>query len=233
MFSRALVILSIVGLSACSAIPDPIQVADDTSLVGYNKAVISSQETVGETARWGGVITQVENKPNQTVIEVVHFPLNHYGKPITSQDTVGRFKAVIDSFVDPIAFEEGRLITFIGKVNPPMAGLVGEHPYMFPALAVENFHLWRVQSNYPRTSLYFDFYGGWHSPFYYPYWRNWGMFYPRVTVVHNSRHRDTNVIKLRGKSQRDNASRSSGHTSKRSYSGASDRSSSAKLQRRH
>lgn len=182
MLVRVFVVLFALSLSACAIVPESIQVPENTPLVGYNKAVVAGESVVGKTARWGGIITNVENKPEQTLIEVVYFPLNHYGKPNTGEETPGRFKAVINRFVDPIMFEEGRTISFVGEVGKPLAGMVGEQPYMFPALVVDNYHLWRRQQVYDTSAVFFDFYSGWYSPFYHPYWRPWG-FAPRIRVI--------------------------------------------------
>lgn len=178
MFYRALIIAAVLSLSGCAIVPDPIKVSDDESLVGYSKAVVAGEQVIGKQARWGGIITSVENKDNKTTIEMVYFPLNHYAKPITTEQTPGRFKAVINNFVDPIVFSEGRLATFVGTVSQPLAGMVGEQPYMFPALMVEDYHLWRNQQLYNTNSMFFDFYGGWYSPFYPRYWGPWGLYHP-------------------------------------------------------
>ena len=185
MIVRAIVALLALSLSACAIVPESIQVPENTPLIGYSKAVVASKDVVGKSARWGGIITNVENKPEQTLIEVVYFPLNHYGKPNTGEDTPGRFKAVISQFVDPILFEKGRTVTFLGTVGQPLAGMVGEQPYMFPALNVEDYHLWRKQQVYDTSMMFFDYYTGWYSPFYHPYWRPWGMG-SRIRVIRSS-----------------------------------------------
>lgn len=186
MLVRAFVVLFALGLSACAMVPEPLQVPENTPLVGYSKAVVAGDEVVGQNARWGGIITSVENKPDQTLIEVVYFPLNHYGKPNTGEETPGRFKAVINKFVDPIMFEAGRTVTFLGTVGQPLAGMVGEQPYMFPALNVTNYHLWRRQQVYDTSTIFFDYYTGWYSPFYHPFWRPWG-FGPSIRVIRTYR----------------------------------------------
>ena len=144
--------------------------------------MVAGDDILGKSARWGGIITNVENKPEQTLIEVVYFPLNHYGKPNASEETPGRFKAVINKFVDPIMFEEGRTVTFVGKVGKPLAGMVGEQPYMFPSLTVDNYYKWRRQRLYDTSTVFFDFYSGWYSPFYHPYWSPW-RFGPSVRMI--------------------------------------------------
>ena len=182
MLVRAFVVIFALSLSACAIVPEPLQVPENTPLVGYNKAVVAGDDILGKSARWGGIITNVENKPDQTLIEVVYFPLNHYGKPNASDETPGRFKAVINKFVDPIMFEEGRTVTFLGKVGKPLAGMVGEQPYMFPSLAVDNYYIWRRQRVYDTSTVFFDFYSGWYSPFYHPYWSPW-RFGPSVRMI--------------------------------------------------
>ena len=77
MFYRALIIAAVLSLSGCAIVPDPIKVSDDESLVGYSKAVVAGEQVIGKQARWGGIITSVENKDNKTTIEMVYFPPNH------------------------------------------------------------------------------------------------------------------------------------------------------------
>lgn len=201
MFYRALIIAAVLSLSGCAIVPDPIKVSDDESLVGYSKAVVAGEQVIGKQARWGGIITSVENKDNKTTIEMVYFPLNHYAKPITTEQTPGRFKAVINNFVDPIVFSEGRLATFVGTVSQPLAGMVGEQPYMFPALMVEDYHLWRNQQLYNTNSMFFDFYGGWYSPFYPRYWGPWGLYHPGYragfSFYHYNQNRPRPVIRTK------------------------------------
>ncbi|RDV24645.1 starvation-inducible protein [Alteromonas aestuariivivens] len=187
MFYKYLILVSVVLFSGCAIVPDSIKVPDDTQLVSYTRAVTQSQAVQGQTARWGGIIVGVENKPQQTLIEVVHFPLNHYGRPSTQAETVGRFKARIDGFVDPIVFENGRSVTFVGSVAAAIAGMVGEQPYMYPVIDVTDYHLWRKETVYDVSTLYFDYGTGWYSPFYYPYygprWGGWGVGHSRVRVI--------------------------------------------------
>ena len=122
--SRYFVLLAVFLFAGCTIVPDSIDVPEGTQLVSYSKAVTSGASAQGQKARWGGLIVGVENKPNQTLIELAHFPLNHYGKPGTNGETSGRFKVQIDGFVDPIVFEEGRTATFLGTLIAPTTGMV-------------------------------------------------------------------------------------------------------------
>ncbi|WP_394223219.1 Slp family lipoprotein [Alteromonas gracilis] len=184
--SRYLVLFTVFLFAGCSIVPDSIEVPDGTQLVSYSNAVTSSASAEGQKARWGGLIVGVENKPNKTLIELAHFPLNHYGKPSTSGETIGRFKVQIDGFVDPIVFEEGRSATFLGSVTAPTAGMVGEQPYIYPTIIADDYHMWRDRDVYHMDTFAFNNFSGWYSPFwggvgpfYHPWgWRNWGWGHP-------------------------------------------------------
>lgn len=169
---RPLVLLAFAMLATgCAMVPDDLSVPDGTNLVSYNKAVTGGDGVVGQKARWGGVIVGVENKNNKTFVEIVNFPLNSYGRPNTNDETIGRFKVEMDGFVDPIHFEEGRAMTFLGEVKRPIAGMVGEQPYMYPVLKGSNFHLWKESSNTYIQPMFFDYRLGWYSPYYYSFYR--------------------------------------------------------------
>ncbi|GGW94833.1 Slp family lipoprotein [Alteromonas halophila] len=199
MIRNALLILAIATLSGCAIVPDSIEVPEGTQLVSYSKAVTAGSDAVGQTARWGGVIVGVENKPQKTWIEMVHFPLNHYGKPKRSEETIGRFKVAIDGFVDPITFEEGRSVTFLGTLTSPSAGMIGEQPYMYPTIDGLDYHMWRKETAYDVSTLYFNFATGWYSPFYSPFYRpHWGFHRSRIRVIERSNGVPGGAVKSRG-----------------------------------
>ncbi len=191
---KHILIFSVLLFSGCAIVPDSLEVPEGTSLISYTKAVTSGANAQGQTARWGGLIVGVENKPDKTFVEIVHFPLNNYGKPNRGAETTGRFKAQIDGFVDPIVFEEGRLITFLGKLVAPTAGMVGEQPYIYPTLLVDDYHIWRKQEIYDVTMYHFNYRTGWFSPFYGRY-NQWGpgFGHSRIRVIKydNSNYKGT------------------------------------------
>lgn len=190
---RAFIILGVLALSGCAMVPDEISVPDNESLVSYSQAVTGGDGVKGKTARWGGIIVAVENKPQKTFVEVVNFPLNHYGKPkSSSEETIGRFKVEIDGFLDPIIFEKGRLVTFIGSVQTPLAGMIGEQPYMYPSIKVKDYYLWRKDNTYDGfPPMFFDYRMGWYSawhPYYRPYLWSYHQQYRVVRSRNNNRN---------------------------------------------
>ncbi len=161
-------------LSGCAIVPENIQIADENQLVTYEQVLATGDGALTKPARWGGLIANVENLESGSVVEVVSFPLNHYGKPSVGGESVGRFKVKMSDFLDPIVFESGRVITFTGVVDKPLEGVIGEQNYVYPTLQGNSFHLWRKETVYNVTNLSVGF-GGFHSGFYGP--RFGGRYY--------------------------------------------------------
>lgn len=159
-------------ISACSVIPEELQTPEGTNLVSFERALMQPAEAVGETARWGGVIASVSNTDDGTVIEVVNFDLKNWGRPLVSDESNGRFRAVLESFVDPMVYQKGRSITVVGQVVEPVEGTIDEFKYLFPTIAVTAKKLWteerKADAQIDYSPLWFrhQFYGPY--PYYYP-----------------------------------------------------------------
>lgn len=135
--------LAMLLLSACSAVPDELAVAENTTLVSYETALQQPEQAVGSTARWGGLIASVRNTDDGTIIEVVNFELTNWGRPVVTGESNGRFRAKLDGFVDPMVYKEGRSVTFTGTVQQPEEGKIDEYRYLFPVLDVTGKFLWK------------------------------------------------------------------------------------------
>lgn len=181
---------AVVLLSACTVVPDPIDVADNTNLVSFEEAsasivsvgpIASGQPLVlasGQKARWGGKIVSVVNKQDVSEIEVVFFPENSFGKPITSMPSAGRFKAVVDGFVDPLVFEPGRLITVVGELTDSQVGVIGEQEYTYPTINAKGYYMWKETTdvNVEIDTFAFSPFGyraGFHRNFFNPWYDPW------------------------------------------------------------
>lgn len=190
-FKLVTVILAIGFLSACVTVPSEIDVAKNANLVPFEKVSnsivtvgpdaegTSTQVDTGKKARWGGKIVSVVNKKDVSEIEVVFFPENKYGKPITSMPSVGRFKAVVEGFVDPLVFEQGRLITVVGEVGDGQTGIIGEQAYLYPTLNAMGYYMWKESTNINveldtfgfmpfgyRSGFNHNFFNPWYDPWY-------------------------------------------------------------------
>jgi len=157
-----------VVLVGCAGVPDSVQGPADPAItlatVRGNDAVIN-----GQLVRWGGLVAKVQNKDNQSWIEIVEQPLNSSGRPSGNNVTGGRFIAVFGGLLDPLIFQTGREITVVGSLQPGVEGKINDQPYKFPMLSGSGYHLWE-----PRAERYHDdliLQGGYWSPFWYrPYY---------------------------------------------------------------
>ena len=192
-------------IGGCSMTPENIEVGEVDKLVTY---VDSKQgDLAGRKARWGGKIVSVENKKDVSEIEIVYFPEARSGKPRTGEPSEGRFKAVVTGFVDPLVFEEGRLITVVGEVGTTSVGIIGEQEYQYPVLNAVGYHMWKETSDVRVESFAF-------SPFGFHYGFNRGFYNPWYSPWHNSHLRQrVRVIKHNGHSQGGVVTRSNSNSS--------------------
>ena len=167
MVSRLLSLFIVSFLAGCAAIPESIQVPDNTPLVVYQQVAANPESTKNATVRWGGVIAEVENLPEQTKLEIVHYPLRSYGRPLVDDESVGRFRVYVDGFLDPMVYEQGRAITFTGTAAGIEEGAVGEHNYVFPTLKASGYHLWKDIQRVEVTTHIWP-YHHWYGYYGYP-----------------------------------------------------------------
>lgn len=160
-------IFLILTLGGCASdIPRPIQIAPEVN-VSYAQALKEPDKLRGTAVRWGGVIANVENRSDETWIEIVDQPLEKYGYPHATDRSAGRFLAQVSGFVDPVLYTTQRRITVAGKLEGTQQQRIGEHPYTYPVVRVEHLHLWPLP---PKTVNYY-------YPFPYDPWYPWGYPY--------------------------------------------------------
>lgn len=167
-------------MSGCAIVPQQIDVDDTSSLINFeqisqqpNKAPDTATQH-DKKARWGGKIVSVQNKKEVSEIEIVFFPENRFGKPQTGSPSVGRFKAVVTGFIDPLVFEQGRLITIVGQVSDSQTGVIGEQEYIYPTLNAKGYYMWKdvTETRVELDSFAFSPFG-FHAGIRHSYFRPW------------------------------------------------------------
>lgn len=169
-------LVAALSLAACSAVPDTLQVANEDALVTYTAALENPASVEGQTARWGGVIAEVQNSDAGTVIEVVNFPLNSWGRPVPGDQSAGRFRAKLNGFVDPMVYTQGSEVTFIGTIGTAEKGSIGEYNYLFPVLNTTAKYLWPERKQKTQVEVNYD--SLWYRHYYYS-----RPFYPRPVYI--------------------------------------------------
>lgn len=140
---RSLLLIAFaVLLGGCVSVPESVQLPESTPLLPYEQINYQSDGSQGKMARWGGVIANVDNKSDKTVLDVIYHPLRNYGRPVLTKESPGRFRVYVDGFLDPMVYSQGRSITFAGEFSGIEEGLIGEHAYQYPTLQASGHHLW-------------------------------------------------------------------------------------------
>jgi len=128
----------------------------------------------GTEVRWGGAISRVDNKTNETWIEIVSRQLRTSGQPRDAGKSSGRFIASFKVFADPVVYKIGQQLTVLGSITGQTKRPIGEHDYLFPMVTVTASVLWPVEPDpayydYPPPFWYYDPwpYYPWSHPHYY------------------------------------------------------------------
>jgi len=136
------IVLVLMVCGGCAANPASTvsqAIVDDVSLTQARSA---AEVYTGSTVRWGGMVTEVENKADKTWVFVVGRVLRDDAKPITDSASEGRFVASFNGFVDPLVYKKGRPLTVVGSIEGNTVRAIGEYDYRFPVVAVSDSYLW-------------------------------------------------------------------------------------------
>ena len=164
---RLFLLVAVLTLGACaSQVPEPIQTAP-AGAPPVAEVRPDPERFVGSEVRWGGTIASVENRADDTVVQIVARELSDSGKPQADDRSSGRFMAVFDGFLDPVVYAQGRRLTVTGEIVGSRAQKVGEYEYRFPVVEVDAAYLWPQETDAGRYPRYYDPF--WYDP-WYPYW---------------------------------------------------------------
>lgn len=140
------------------------------SNISLTQARKDPQAVRGTVVRWGGAIVSVQNRREETWIEIVERPLWPDGQPRDTDRSEGRFLAHVAGFLDPAVYAKNRLITVAGALDEPETHSIDEFPYRYPVVRVTDVYLW------PKEP---EVYRHYYSPYWYDPWYPWGYpYYP-------------------------------------------------------
>ena len=113
----------------------------------------------GTKVLWGGLLLSSTTLEQSTQFELLAYPLDSKQRPNTAKTALGRFILVLDGFLEPFDYAEGRVITATGRLTETKEGVVGAARYQFPVVEAEDIYLWpkRSGSSEPRVQFGFGF----------------------------------------------------------------------------
>lgn len=123
-------------------------------------------QSVGKYVILGGEIVSVKNGKQENILEVVQFPLDNNEYPATDSRSFGRFLAVTKEFLDPMVFQQGKLVSIFGQVQGKKTQQIDETDYTYPVISILELHLWQEPVVMPNPL------GPLPGPYYDPWWYN-------------------------------------------------------------
>ncbi|QSR86969.1 Slp family lipoprotein [Candidatus Methylacidiphilum infernorum] len=109
----------------------------------FSLIIAHPEEFIGSRLFLGGVIAQVQNLPDKTLMEVIHKPLSRSFKvPLSTDLSYGRFIVSTKKFLDPSIYTRGKSVTVIGRLSRVQRGIIGQRPYKYPVISASHIHLW-------------------------------------------------------------------------------------------
>jgi len=97
---------------------------------------------IGKTVLLGGRIANLRNSADGAQLEIVQFELTSQNYPEDSFISYGRFLATDSSYMDPLIFKHGMLITLVGELKGKKTLRLDEMDYTYPLLSMREWYLW-------------------------------------------------------------------------------------------
>ena len=141
LFSAPLLALA---LAACAPAPIYKNTANAIAITPAQVAP-SPERYTGNVVIWGGRVVEVKNFADHSEIEVLAYPLDSSQRPKANDTGNGRFIAVTPGYAEPLNYPSGALMTVSGTLNGSRSGKVGEAPYVFPLVTVNESHVWTAE----------------------------------------------------------------------------------------
>lgn len=168
-------------LSACAGLPAAVKNVPVTD-VSYSQASQNPSNYKNTSVRWGGVIIEVDNEENFTLVQVLSYPLNFYGRPQLNKHSEGRFVIKSPEFLDPAIYAKDKEITVAGTLLGDIERTIGNKTIRLPLLESKATYLWPVYQNNPYYGYGYPGFGGYgfYPYFGYGYYGNpfyWGGYY--------------------------------------------------------
>ena len=158
-------------LSACASNSPKVISENPVKTATVAEARDDINTVTNREVRWGGTIASVSNFAKHSEIEIVSRNLYKSGRPKNSDQSAGRFIAIIGEFIDPDVYKKDREVTIHGIITGSKNGRIGEYDYFYPVVKADALHLWaEVKEISPYPYDYYD-------PFFYPWFYRPGFGY--------------------------------------------------------
>lgn len=160
----------LLGGCASNPLPDEALNQVDPSLF-FAEVKDNPPAFAGRTLLLGGQI--LENRPTAqgSVLEVLNYDLDRWGRPKEIDEIGGRFLVQSQRFLDPEVYAKGKRVTLTATVIGQETRPLQDIDYPYPVFRLGAIHLWRDPLFYDAPYYYGPGYPSPYSPYYYdPFW---------------------------------------------------------------
>lgn len=142
--TRKLLLINFLLMAACSHLPETIE-NPPLYDISYEQAIQNPSNLKNSPIRWGGVIVDVENEQNASLVQILFYPLNGSGRPVIEGANPGRFVIKTAQFLDPAIYTKNTQITVAGTLNGVIERTIGKKNLQLPLVSASTIHLWPPQ----------------------------------------------------------------------------------------
>lgn len=97
---------------------------------------------IGKNIMVGGRLADTRNSADGAQLEIVQFDLTSQSYPEETFISYGRFLATNSSYMDPLIFRRGMLITLVGELKGKKTQRLDDMDYSYPLISLREWYLW-------------------------------------------------------------------------------------------
>lgn len=154
---KPLLILICLLSAACSNLPPAIEDAPAFDL-SYHQAIQGLSHYKNAPVRWGGTVIDVQNEQSYSLMQVLYYPVNSYGRPLLNEPSEGRFFVQTPEFLDPEVYSKDTEVTIAGSLTSGIDRTIGKKSIQLPLISASIVYQW---PNYQPSNYYGGYgYGG-------------------------------------------------------------------------
>lgn len=153
---RLLSLLLVSLLTACATGPD-FDGAHFQQGITPEDAALHIETYRNSGVMWGGLLVSNVALKQGSQLEVLAYPLNSKQRPDTNRPSQGRFVLLVDRFLEPVDYSDGRIVTITGKLIDTRDGVIGAAEYEFPIVDAEEIYLWSKNGGATQPRVHFGF----------------------------------------------------------------------------
>jgi outer membrane lipoprotein len=152
----------ILTLSGCTTIISEQSLKLINTDASFKTLKEAPENYIGKNILLGGRIANIRNSADGAQIEIVQFELTSQSYPEDTFLSYGRFLATNSSYMDPLIFKRGMLITLVGELKGKKTQRLDDMDYTYPVISMREWYLWpgsgsdSVCNTYPTPLHQYD-----------------------------------------------------------------------------